>query len=176
MRTLTLLAAAAFGLFISSAAHAEENHDTIRPIGINLGVDLLQGGTVGVSIHPGTNILHLDAAFTYGLGPGFKISAVVDPLDFIIGPVASVSYGHGFRANVPTVDGKYDSDYVNVRAGLAVGNRDYWRISLLGGFTHAWLRGSDFQVDQLPNLQVTRQPRSQLNLFPTAELGFNLYF
>jgi len=146
----------------------------VRLFGVTLLGGLPEGMASGISIHPGTNLLHVDVAVTSLLSFGVRASATFDPFDWVLAPTLSVAGGYSAWAEIPSTTTQYRLYYVNIQPGLEFGRRSRFRVFLRAGYSHLWAANRNSATFQ--GVRVTSQPRLRINVFPTVNFGVTAYF
>ena len=146
----------------------------VRLLGVTLFGGVPDGIASGVSIHPGTNLLHFDVAFTSLLSFGVRAGATFDPFDWVLAPTLTVAGGYSAWAKIPSTKTQYQLYYVNVQPGLEFGRRSLFRVFLRAGYSHLW--AASRSPATFRGVRVTSQPRARIDLFPTVNFGVTGYF
>jgi hypothetical protein len=148
--------------------------DKVRWFGVTLLGGIPDGIAPGISVHPGTNLLHFDVAVTSLLSFGVRAGVTFDPFDWVLAPTLTVAGGYSAWAKIPSTTTQYELYYVNIQPGLELGRRSRFRVFVRAGFSHLWAGGRTASTFQ--GLQATSQPSVRINLFPTLNLGVTGYF
>lgn len=151
-----------------------EADSEVRPIGVTLLGGLPEGIAPGISIHPGTNLLHFDLAVTSLLSFGVRAGATFDPFDWVLAPTLTIAGGYSAWAKIPSTTTQYQLYYLNIQPGLELGRRSRWRVFLRAGYSHLW--AASRAPAAFTGLQATSQPSLRIDLFPTVSLGVTGYF
>lgn len=146
----------------------------VRLFGVTLLGGIPEGIAPGISVHPGTNLLHFDLAVTSLLSFGVRGGVTFDAFDWVLAPTLTVAAGYSAWAKIPSTTTQYQLYYVNIQPGLELGRRSRFRVFLRAGYSHLWA-GSRSSVT-FRGLQATSQPSVRINLFPTVNLGVTGYF
>lgn len=146
----------------------------VRIFGVTLLGGIPDGMAAGISVHPGTNLMHFDVAVTSLLSFGVRAGATLDPFDWVLAPTLTVSGGYNAWAKIPSTETHYQLYYVNIQPGLELGRRSRFRVFLRAGYSHLWAASRNATTFQ--GLQATSQPSVRINLFPTVNLGVTGYF
>jgi hypothetical protein len=147
---------------------------TVRLLGVTLLGGIPDGIAPGISIHPGTNLLHFDVAVTSLLSLGVRAGATFDPFDWVLAPTLTVTGGYSAWAKIPSTTTQYELYYVNIQPGLELGRRSRFRVFVRAGYSHLWAASRTAATFQ--SVQATSQPSVRINLFPTLNLGVTGYF
>src|SRR5215510_10076255 len=110
----------------------------VRLFGVTLLGGIPDGIAPGISIHPGTNLLHFDVAVTSLLSFGVRAGATFDPFDWLIAPTLTVSGGYSAWAKIPSTTTQYQLYYVNIQPGIEFGRRSRFRVFLRAGYSRLW--------------------------------------
>lgn len=145
----------------------------LRPVGVTLLTGFPDGIAPGVSVHPGTNLVHLDLGITGALSFGVRGGATFDPFDWVLAPTLTVAGGYSAWAKVPSTPTQYQLTYVNVQPGIELGRRSRFRVFLRAGYSHFWVAGQTSQT--ISGLQATSQPRANINFFPSVSFGVTVF-
>ncbi len=151
-----------------------EADTSVRLLGVTLLAGIPEGIAPGISIHPGTNLLHLDLAVTGLLSFGVRAGATFDPFDWVLAPTLTLAAGYSTSATIPSTTTQYELYYVNIQPGLELGRRSRFRLFVRAGYSHFWVAGRGFGSQQ--GLETTSQPKVRINLFPSVNLGLTGYF
>jgi hypothetical protein len=151
-----------------------EADSKVRLFGVTLLAGIPDGIAPGISIHPGTNLLHFDVAVTTALSFGVRAGATFDPFDWVLAPTLTVAGGYSAWAKIPSTTTQYRLYYVNIQPGLELGRRSRFRVFLRAGYSHLWAASRSPATFQ--GLQATSQPGVRINLFPTVNFGVTGYF
>jgi hypothetical protein len=146
----------------------------VRLFGVTLLGGVPDGIAPGISVHPGTNLLHFDLAVTSLLSFGVRAGATLDPFDWVVAPTLTFAGGYSAWAKIPSTTTQYQLYYVNIQPGVEVGRRSLFRVFVRVGFSHLWAAGRSPNTFQ--GLEATSQPSVRINLFPTVNLGVTGYF
>jgi hypothetical protein len=153
-----------------------EEDDKVRTFGINLDIGVPDGISPGISIHPGTNVLHLDLAVSSILSIGVRGGVTLDPFDWVIAPTLTVTGGHNFKAKIPDMTGMFDYSYVSTQLGLEFGRRSRFRVYLRGGYSRLWANTYNASGQfKLVGVTVT-EPHVTADLLPSVSAGINAFF
>jgi len=146
----------------------------VRLFGVTLLGGIPDGIAPGISVHPGTNLLHFDVAVTSLLSFGVRAGVTFDLFDWVLAPTLTVAGGYSAWAKIPSTTTQYQLYYVNIQPGLELGRRSRFRVFVRAGYSHLWAGGRSPSTFQ--GLQATSQPSVRINLFPTVNLGVTGYF
>jgi len=146
----------------------------VRLFGVTLLGGIPDGIAPGISIHPGTNLLHFDLAVTSLLSFGVRAGATFDPFDWVLAPTLTVAGGYSAWAKIPSTTTQYRLYYVNIQPGLELGRRSRFRVFLRAGYSHLWAASQSSSVFQ--GVRAASRPSVRINLFPTVNLGVTGYF
>lgn len=146
----------------------------VRLLGVTLMGGLPDGIAPGISIHPGTNLVHFDVNVTSLLSFGVRAGATIDPFDWVLAPTLTLAGGYSAWAKIPSTSTQYQLYYVNIQPGLELGRRSRFRVFLRAGYSHLWAAGKS--QAKFSGLQATSDPSVRINLFPTVNLGVTGYF
>jgi hypothetical protein len=146
----------------------------VRLFGVTLLGGIPDGIAPGISIHPGTNLLHFDLAVTSLLSFGVRVGATFDPFDWVLAPTLTVAGGYNAWAKIPSTSTQYQLYYVNIQPGLELGRRSRFRVFVRAGYSRLWAGGRT--TSTFRGLQATSQPSVRIGLFPTLNLGVTGYF
>jgi hypothetical protein len=151
-----------------------EADSKVRLFGVTLLGGIPDGIAPGISIHPGTNLLHFDVAVTSLLSFGVRAGATFDPFDWVVAPTLTVATGYSAWAKIPSTTTQYELFYVNIQPGIELGRRSRFRVFLRGGYSHLWAASRSSATFQ--GVQAASQPSVRINLFPTVNFGITGYF
>jgi hypothetical protein len=151
-----------------------EPDSRLRLIGVTLLAGLPDGIAPGISIHPGTNLVHLDLGVSGLLSFGVRAGATLDPFDWVLAPTLTLAGGYSGWASVPSSTTEYQLYYINIQPGLEVGRRSRFRMFLRAGYSHLWVAARSPATYQ--GLQATSQPSLRINFLPSVNLGVTAYF
>lgn len=146
----------------------------VRLFGVTLLAGIPDGIAPGISIHPGTNLLHFDVAVTGLLSFGVRAGVTFDPFDWVLAPTLTVAGGYSDWAKIPSTTTQYQLYYVNIQPGLELGRRSRFRVFVRAGYSHLWAAGQSPATFQ--GLQTASQPSVRIDLFPTVNVGATGYF
>jgi len=146
----------------------------VRLIGVTLLAGIPEGMAAGISIHPATNLLHLDLAVTGSLSLGVRAGVTFDPFDWVLAPTLTLAGGYSASATIPSTTTQYELYYVNIQPGLELGRRSRFRLFLRAGYSRFWVAGRS--PGTFRGLETTSQPNVRINLFPSVNLGLTGYF
>lgn len=167
---------------VAGSAMADDSSSRWRAgFGMDLGVP--SGIALGFVLHPATDALSLEAAFTENvLSPGGRMSLKLDPM--ALAPRLPVglfldaqagAFGRGSvlgRSNLPHIGYSYENLFLGLRLGKASGFNWFFE----GGFTHLNVTTSNFQAvltDKPAGLTVGN-PYASAWALPGALTGFNV--
>lgn len=151
-----------------------ETDSEVRLFGVTLLGGIPEGIAPGISIHPGTNLLHFDVAVTSLLSFGVRAGATFDPFDWLLAPTLTVAGGYSAWARIPSTKTQYQLYYVNIQPGLEFGRRSRFRVFVRAGYSHLWAASRN--PARFQGLRTASQPRVRIDLFPTVNLGVTGYF
>lgn len=165
---------------IPAIASAEES-PRFKYVGMQMDLGVPDGAALGVVVRPKLNWLRLNVSGTYNaISPGIRGGLTLDPIKFPIAPTLTFEGGHSFRGSIPGVDSVPDLSYsyVNLHGGLEFGSRDSWRFFIHAG--PSWLSAQTYNFsDSIGNKDqslTVSDPNVSARVFPTAKLGFAVYF
>lgn len=148
--------------------------DKLRLFGVSLLLGLPEGIAPGVSIHPGTNLVHLDVALTSLLSLGVRGGVTLDPFDWIIAPTLTIAGGYSAWAKLPSTMIRYELVYLNIQPGLEWGRRSRFRVFLRAGYSHFWVTGQS--STEYRGVEATSGPNVRISFWPSVNLGITAYF
>lgn len=148
----------------------------LRLLGVVLSVGFPEGIGPGISLHPGTNALHVDIAFTSLVSFGWRAGVTFDPFDWVLAPTLTLAGGHVVKGDIPKLEGRYGFNYVNLQLGLEYGRRSRFRLYLRGGYSHLWVQTDKLVDGQTFNGATIHNPSIEINLLPSVNAGVNAYF
>lgn len=151
-----------------------ESDSKVRLLGVTLLGGIPDGIAPGISVHPGTNLLHFDVAVTSLLSFGVRAGATFDPFDWLLAPTLTIAGGYSAWAKIPSTTTQYQLYYVNIQPGLEFGRRSRFRVFLRAGYSHLW--AASRSPDTFQGVRAASQPSVRINLFPTVNLGITGYF
>lgn len=151
-----------------------EADSKVRLFGVTLLGGIPDGIAPGISIHPATNLVHVDVAVTSLLSFGVRVGATFDPFDWVVAPTLTVAGGYSAWANIPSTTTQYQLYYANIQPGLELGRRSRFRVFVRAGYSHLWAASRSPATFQ--GLQAASQPSVRIDLFPTLNLGVTGYF
>jgi hypothetical protein len=151
-----------------------EPDSKVRLLGVTLLGGIPEGIAPGISVHPGTNLVHFDLAVTSLLSFGVRAGATLDPFDWLLAPTLTISGGYSAWAKIPSTTTQYQLYYVNIQPGLEFGRRSRFRVFLRAGYSHLW--AASRSPDTFQGVRAASQPSVRINLFPTVNLGVTGYF
>lgn len=151
-----------------------ESDSKVRLLGVTLLGGIPDGLAPGISVHPGTNLLHFDLAVTSLLSFGVRAGTTFDPFDWLLAPTLTIAGGYSAWAKIPSTTTHYQLYYVNIQPGLEFGRRSRFRVFLRAGYSHLW--AASRSPDTFQGVRATSQPSVRINLFPTVNLGITGYF
>lgn len=146
----------------------------VRLFGVTLLGGIPEGIAPGISIHPGTNLMHVDVSVTSLLSFGVRAGVTFDPFDWLLAPTLTLAGGYSAWAKIPTTTTQYELFYVNIQPGLEFGRRSRFRVFARAGYSHLWAASRTSTTFQ--GLQAASQPSVRINLFPTVNFGVTGYF
>ena len=146
----------------------------VRLLGVTLLGGIPDGIAPGVSIHPGTNLVHFDLSITGLLSFGVRGGVTFDPFDSLFAPTLTLAGGYSAWAKIPSTTTQYQLYYVNIQPGLEFGRRSRFRVFVRAGYSHLWAASRSPATFQ--GLKAVSQPNARINLFPTVNLGVTGYF
>jgi hypothetical protein len=151
-----------------------ESDSTVRIFGLTLLAGVPEGIAPGISIHPGTNIVHLDLSFSAQLAFGVRAGVTLDPLDWVVAPTLTLAGGYNGWATVPSTTTEYQLYYLNIQPGIEYGSRSRFRVFLRVGYSHFWLAGRYNQG--FKGATAKDDASLGISLFPSLNLGLTAYF
>lgn len=146
----------------------------VRLFGVTLLAGVPDGMAPGLSIHPGTNLLHFDIEVTSLLSFGVRAGATFDPFDWMLAPTLTIAGGYSAWAKLPSTTTQYQLYYLNIQPGLEFGQRSRFRVFLRAGYSHLW--ADSRTTTSFQGLRVASQPSVRINLLPTLNFGVTGYF
>ncbi|HKP63985.1 MAG TPA: hypothetical protein VJV78_44930 [Polyangiales bacterium] len=147
----------------------------VRFIGVTLLAGVPEGIAPGISIHPGTNLLHIDLAVTGLLSFGARAGVTFDPFDWVLAPTLTVAGGYSAWAKIPSSETtQYQLYYVNIQPGIEFGRRSRFRLFARAGYSHLW--AASRSPTTFEGLRTATQPYVRIHLFPSVTLGLTGYF
>ncbi len=167
-------------MMVPALASADES-PRFKYVGMQVDVGVPDGAAVGVVVRPKLNWLRLNLSGTYNvLSPGIRGGFTLDPIKFPIAPTLTLEGGHSFKGTVPGIasNPEVSYNYANLHLGIEFGNRDSWRFFIHGG--PSWINAQTYDFENTignkdKSLSVS-DPSVSARVFPTAKLGFALYF
>lgn len=147
----------------------------VRLFGLTLLAGLPDGIAPGISVHPGTNLLHIDVAMTGLFSLGVRGGVTLDPFDWVVAPTLTVAGGYSGWADLPTsTTAQYQLVYVNIQPGIEIGRRSRFRVFLRAGYSHFWVAGTSAAT--YDGLSAASEPKLRINFLPSVNLGLTSYF
>ena len=150
-----------------------EPDTSIRTFGVSLVAGVPSGIAPSLSIHPATNLVHIDIGPSGALAFGVRGGVTVDPFDSIVAPTLTVEGSYFGWADLPGIrGGRFDVASVGVLAGVEVGRRSRFRIFARAGYAHLW--GSTRGLTSRYAVALDA-PHYTLELLPALEIGLTAF-
>ena len=146
----------------------------VRIFGVTLLAGVPEGIAPGISIHPGTNLLHFDLSVTSVLSFGARAGVTFDPFDWVLAPTLTVAAGYSAWAKIPSTTTRYELYYMNIQPGIEFGRRSRFRLFARAGYSHLWAFSQS--PSTFEGLRTATQPSVRIHLFPSVILGLTGYF
>lgn len=170
-----------FAVLALACVSVSARADDATPFKVGMGFDLSapSGAALGVEARlPHVPWFKLGVSGTYLLAPGVRTNVLIDPINFVIAPVANVDVGHQFTMKVPGISNSpsMDFNYLDLQGGAAIGKRDGARFLLMAGMSY--LDGSVQHLDKsftLPGGTTVGSPKFN-GWVPNIKTGFELLF
>ena len=78
-----------------------EQDSNVRLFGVTLLAGVPDGVAPGISIHPGTNLVHFDFGIASLLSFGVRGAVTLDPFDWVLAPTLTIAVGYSAWAKIP---------------------------------------------------------------------------
>ena len=191
---LSLLLICLVSFCIPTAQADDTSRDPL--IGMQLDLGVPDGAALGIVLSPCIYWAKLSGAITTnGFGVGWRVGLILDPLDFPIGPSATVEYGNSGSFNISSLVDEDLPDvaysYINLHLGMEFGDPRSFRFYLKGGPSWLFLETHNLQQiiktreedykknkDLYQNAEISTlsELEATILIMPTVKLGFTLMF
>lgn len=163
----------AASLAMPMLAHAEPRHN----IGFGVDIGVPDGLALDLSIKPNLPWLHGDLAVTNNvMAWGVRGGVGIDPINYVVSPIAVFEYGRYFSNNIPHENVTLAYDYANAHIGLATGSQSKFRFFFRGGVSWLWVN-ADHVNSLFSGISGVALSNTKVQLMiPSLKLGFNYYF
>lgn len=171
---------------LCSTVQAEDSRDPFIGMQFDLGVP--DGIALGIVASPCQYWVKVTGAATSnGVGLGWRLGLILDPIDFGIGPSFTAEYGSYGMFNVSSLAGTDLPDvsysYINLHGGIEFGDPKSFRFYLKAGPSWLFLETDGLMgvvLEKSENDYTDLSKLSELDatlfVIPTAKLGFTLMF
>jgi hypothetical protein len=160
------------------ASAREDSPDQLR-LGPTFDLATPSGAALGaVAELPYMHFIKWNVSATYLLSPGVKGGVMVDPIRFPVAPVLDLDLGYQPSFTVPGVASSPSASfsYQDVRAGIALGRRDFVRFFILVGETHFDGSASNLQGTFTLPSGVSISDAHFSGWIPSIKLGLTILF
>lgn len=180
------MASAPLPAFADNSANDSKVQDTVivqkpryRWLGVDVGAGFPSGGSLGLVLRP-IYFARFELAGTYnGISPGLLGGLTIDPIPFAISPSFTVQGGATFSGQVPFASNppSVEYKYLDLLAGLEMGNWKVWRLYVRGGFSWIDMQTHDFNnvINNQDTSLTVGDPRA-VGWFPAVKVGLTYLF